>query len=333
MKKLLLLALILLSIFLGYSLAMPNFLEKGREVLEVNNQKKPMLRVALVADSHNENGLLAKALKQAQGKGINFVIGLGDYTNLGTVEELTAVKQEFEKSKLEYVLTAGDRDGWESRRRVDVNYFEEIFGESSRVLEREQVQFVVLDNSDIYKGISEEDWQLLQSALSLGYSLTCSSTQASCGPSAKLRTSDTLGPSIGSGPRLGLTRSIESSPRTREDSTTPRLTFVFAHKTPFHPESRHVMGEDSAQVARQAQDLLKLLQESNVNGFFSGDLHFFAKFSTKGGSTAGGKLSDQSVKITTIGAVASERNFQGPRFGILTVYEDYSWEVEDVEIR
>ena len=37
--------------------------------------------------------------------------------------------------------------------------------------------------------------------------------------------------------------------------------------------------------------------------------------------------------MTTIGAVASERNFQGPRFGILTVYGDYSWEVENVEIR
>jgi len=62
-------------------------------------------------------------------------------------------------------------------------------------------------------------------------------------------------------------------------------------------------------------------------------MHFFAQFKTP----------KQAVKITTIGAVSGQRNFQGPRFGIVTVYDDYSWIVtvyddyswkaEDVEIR
>ena len=54
------------------------------------------MRVALVSDSHNENDLLEKALAQAAGEGINFVIGLGDYTNTGTVEELQAAKNVFD---------------------------------------------------------------------------------------------------------------------------------------------------------------------------------------------------------------------------------------------
>ena len=68
---------------------------------------------------------------------------------------------------------------------------------------------------------------------------------------------------------------------------------------------------------------MDLLEQKRVDGFFSGDLHFFARFNSP----------SQAVKMTTIGAVNSARNFQGPRFAIVTVYSDYSWEVEDVEIR
>jgi hypothetical protein len=82
------------------------------------------------------------------------------------------------------------------------------------------------------------------------------------------------------------------------------------------------MGQDSSEVAIQAKKLLSTLENNNVDGFFSGDMHFFARFSSPG----------NTVKITTIGAVTSERNFQGPRFAIVRVYSDNSWEVEDVEI-
>lgn len=318
MKKILLLVLVGLSIILGYSFGGENFfgrVRKSEDKAFRSSVKKPILRVALVADSHNENDLLAKALRQAQGKGINFVIGLGDYTNLGTIEELKAARAKFDESKLEYFVTAGDRDGWENReealRRSGVGVgdagssnFREVFGEASRFFDREGIRFVILDNSDIYKGISDEDWQMLQ----------------------------------------GLT--LQEAPQGETLSGLKGLTFVFAHKTPFHPESKHVMGEDSEQVSRQARKLMNILEENGVDGFFSGDLHFFAQFKSPG----------QSVRITTVGAVSSERNFQGPRFSVLTVYDDYIsrspltrrssdisgsaelaadmvWEVEDVEIR
>lgn len=244
--------------------------------------KKPLLRVALAADPHNENDLLEKALKQASGAGVNFVIGLGDYTAVGTQEELKAAKTVFENAKLPYYTTAGDHDLWDSRNKGEdplANY-SQIFGQSTQVFERENVLFVILDNSDIYSGISQEDWEILSSNLS-----------------------------------------------NLSDLSQPRLKFIFAHKTPFHPQSSHVMGEGSAKVAKQAERLLGLMESTHIDGFFSGDIHFFAQFSTAGNSQA------ESVKITTVGAVAKERNFQGPRFGILTIYSDYSWKVEDVEIR
>lgn len=239
--------------------------------------KRPIMRVALVADSHNENDYLAKALRQAQGRGINFVIGLGDYTNLGISEELENAKREFEKSSLEYFVTAGDRDGWDSRDK-GTNNFVDIFGNPTQIIDREKVLFVLLDNSNLYHGISREDWETLEKVTKV--------------------TSETNG-------------------------SKAKLTFVFTHKTPFHPQSTHIMGEQSEVVGRQAKELMSLLEERKVDGLFSGDLHFFARFNSPLGS----------VKITTIGAVATERNFQGPRFAVLTVWDDYSWEVEDVEIR
>lgn len=244
--------------------------------------KTPILRFALVADSENDNDLLAKALNQAKGSGVNFVIGLGDWSAIGTTGELVPARQIFDKSGLTYYLTAGDHDLWDSRNRGEdaLTNYKQVFGEPTREFDTNGIQFVVVDNSDIYKGISSDDWQLLTDAL---------------------------------------TKQV-------------KLRFVFAHKTPYHPQSSHIMGEDNPQVADQAQSFLTLLEKGKVDGFFSGDLHFFAQFSSRGRSTSGGKSSN-SVKITTIGAVDADRNSQGPRFSMVTVYNDYSWEVTDVEIR
>lgn len=301
MRKLLLFVLIMLAIILGYSFGPP---KNSNEDSKVKGEaKKEILRVGLVADSHNENELLAKALRQSKEMNVDLVIGLGDYTNLGTVEELVAAKEVFEQSGIVYHVIPGDRDGWASREEKDANYFEEIFGEQPLEVSRGEIQFVFLDNSNIYSGISQEDWEILN---------------------------------------LNLDPSKAGQ----------KLTFVFAHKTPYHPESKHIMGEDNPEVAKQAQELVSLMEEKKVDGFFSGDLHFFATYEvspriiTKATeidgsvalhnsaefSTPGG-LPQQSVRITTIGAVASERNFQGPRFGILKIFDDYSWEVEDHEIR
>lgn len=294
MKKLLLLVLIAFSVVLGYSFG---FDKERNPIKEITSPKKEILRVGLVADSHNENRLLERALFQAKSEKVDFVIGLGDYTNLGKIDELAAAKKVFDESGLSYYVIAGDRDGWESRERGDANTanFSQIFGSAQQTFSRSGVQFVLLDNSDLYKGISEEGWQILEETKS----------QRAKGDKD----------SVSSG-----------------SSVTLPLIFIFAHKTPFHPDSAHIMGAESPDVASQAKNFMDLMEgkkvedperSRRVDGFFSGDIHFFARFNSP----------SASVRITTIGAVASERNFQGPRFGILKVFEDYSWEVSDVEIK
>ena len=272
MKKfLLLITLIVLSIGIGLSWKEETVGDNLQKLQE--KPKQLILRFALIADSEDEDELLAKALSQAKGAGVNFVIGLGDFTSLGIVEQLTSAKNVFDQSGLTYYVTAGDRDLWDSRNRGEVATanFRQVFGDSSFNIIKEGIQIVILDNSDIYKGIDQSEWSMVNG----------------------------------------------------EWAESAKLRFVFAHKTLFHPQSSHVMGEGNDKVSAQARKLMDLLEEKRVDGFFSGDLHFFARFNSPSGA----------VKMTTIGAVNSARNFQGPRFAIVTVYSDYSWEVEDVEIR
>ncbi|OGE09101.1 hypothetical protein A3A60_01420 [Candidatus Curtissbacteria bacterium RIFCSPLOWO2_01_FULL_42_26] len=300
MKKFLLLALVILAVVLGYSLAKST--EQDKTSPKVSEKVKlPILRVGLVADSEDENDLLTKALNQMKGTGVNFVIGLGDWTSVGTVDQLEAAKRAFDKSSLVYYLTPGDHDLWDSRNRGEeaLTNYRQVFGDPSQSFTKNGVQFVILDNSDIYSGISEQGWRLLDS---LGVTKVTKESKEPKEPN--------LSKTFGS---FGFSVASDSS----------KLTFVFAHKTPFHPQSAHVMGENNAEVSRQARKLVDLLEEKKVDVFFSGDLHFFARFNSPA----------NVVKMTTIGAVGSERNFQGPRFAILTVFSDYSWEVDDVEIQ
>lgn len=270
MKKLLLFAVAVFAIAIS-SLSYLGILSHLKSE-QLPKPKAEILRVGLVADSHSENELLAKALAQLKSGSVDFVIGLGDYTNLGKMDELAAAKGVFDESGVAYYVIPGDRDGWENRENGQENSlnFAQTFGSYDLNFSKNGVRFVLVDNSDLYKGISDQGWQALNT----------------------LDVSDTL-------------------------------TFVFAHKTPFHPDSAHIMGAESPEVADQAKKFMELMENKKVGGFFSGDLHFFARFNSP----------SASVRITTIGAVVSERNFQGPRFGILKVFEDYSWEVEDVEIR
>ena len=48
---------------------------------------------AVVADSHNANDNLQKALDRAKEAGVDYVIGLGDYTQVGSIEELPTIKE------------------------------------------------------------------------------------------------------------------------------------------------------------------------------------------------------------------------------------------------
>ncbi len=232
-----------------------------------------LFKFALVADSHSENDLLAKALKMAKAEAVRFVIGLGDYTKTGTKQELIDAKQVFDKSSLNYFVIPGDHDLWDSRdkERPDATYnFETVFGKPYRSFAEKGVRFIMLDNSDNYSGVSNEQMAWLKKELE-----------------------------------------------------NPALTFVFTHEPLYHPESKHIMGRVNEELLSQAKELMELFGKNTVKEVFSGDIHFFARFTDP----------VFHVNMTTIGAVASQRNIQSSRFALVSVYEDGTHQVEDVEIK
>ena len=121
-------------------------------------------RFLLVADSHDDNVNLKKAISQAktQYPDLSFIIGLGDYTDVGTLAELKKAKAQFDLSGLRYFLLAGDHDLWDSRDKQtdpDAN-FKEVFGPLYQSFSFENYHFLLIDNSDNYNGTSaqQQDW-------------------------------------------------------------------------------------------------------------------------------------------------------------------------------
>lgn len=124
---------------------------------------KVILKFALVADSHNDSQDLAKALSQAKAAGAKFVIGLGDYTDVGTLDELNKTKDVFDAASLPYYLTAGDHDMWDARDKklssATAN-FNRVFGTAYQSFTDQGISFIILSDADNYEGVDsvQMDW-------------------------------------------------------------------------------------------------------------------------------------------------------------------------------
>lgn len=116
-----------------------------------------LYRFAVVADSHNDNQYLADALNQAKAGGAAFVIGLGDYTDVGTDAELVAAKAQFDQAGLPYYSTAGDHDLWDSRDKKDpaITNYAQAFGSPYSSFGYKNSRFLILYNADNYLGMDD----------------------------------------------------------------------------------------------------------------------------------------------------------------------------------
>lgn len=134
---------------------------------EAKQNSAVVIKFAVVADSHNDNENLGKALSMAKDKGAKFVIGLGDYTATGTVNELKKAREVFEDSKLPFYLTAGDHDLWDARDKgkASVGNFNQIFGPAYQTFSDSGIRFVILFNSDNYQGVDSSQMDWLESIL------------------------------------------------------------------------------------------------------------------------------------------------------------------------
>ena len=234
-------------------------------------------KFALVADSHSDNINLKKALDKAGELGVKFVVGLGDYTNVGTQDELRGSKEVFARSAIPFYITAGDHDLWDSRNKgqAPLQNFSEIFGPAYHSFGVLGVRFLILYDSDNDIGIDSIQWKWLEEEL------------------------------------------------VKIGSEKPKATFVLTHEPLFHPSSDHFMGKGNQNVLSQAQNLTNIFKNAGVNEVFAGDTHFFTRYPEP----------KTGLKMTTVGALTSERNAQAPRFCIVDVYQDGSYNVEDLEIR
>lgn len=122
---------------------------KSEEIIEpvevVEVVKKPIFKFAVMADIHNDNEQLAKALRQAQG---DLVVLAGDLTINVNKSELLAVKKTLDESAREYLVVAGNHD-------VIKKQFENVFGKSYQSYSKDNLKLILIDNSN-WKGLGEE---------------------------------------------------------------------------------------------------------------------------------------------------------------------------------
>ncbi len=236
-----------------------------------------LFKFAIVTDTHNDNANLVKALNQAKAAGSKFIIGLGDFSDVGTVEELQMTKNQFEASGLPYYVTAGDHDLWDCRNRSQTPTcnFSRVFGSDYQSFEYQNTRLVLFDNSDNYLGVDGVAMAWLKDELD------------------------------------------------RAKAGHPKLVLAFMQEPLYHPSSDHVMGKSNPKLAKQATELVDLLKDAGVKEVFFGDTHFYARYNDP----------RSNLKMTTVGAVTEARNAQHPRFAIIDVYEDGSYNVADTEIK
>lgn len=130
---------------------------------------KIISRFLVFADSHGDNDNLKKAITQAKQKypEIQFIIGLGDYSEVGTLDELKKAKSELDLSSLRYFLIPGDHDLWDSRDKSQepLMNFRQVFGPSYQSFTSNGFRFILLNNADNYEGFDQQQLNWLDSEL------------------------------------------------------------------------------------------------------------------------------------------------------------------------
>lgn len=231
-----------------------------------------LFKFLLLSDSHNDNANLRKAITQAKQAhpDLAFIIGLGDFSDVGTIEELKAAKKELDLGGLRYFLIPGDHDLWDSRNRSlpPTSDFNGVFGPTYQSFNYQNFKFILLDNSDDYKGLGDEQLKWINSELE-------------------------------------------------------KNSLVFVHEPLYHPSSDHVMGKVEKNLKDQAKSLIIKFSENGVKKVFAGDIHYFSEYEEP----------QTNLSMVTIGAITSERNPQAPRYGVVSVFDNGTTKVEDIEVR
>lgn len=125
-------------------------------------------KFAVMADSHKDEANLSRALEIAKDQGAKFVVMMGDLSDVGTIEELTATKRTLDNSGLQYYVTAGDHDLWDSRDKESdaPKNFKEVFGLTYQSFSYDMVRYILIYNSDNYLGLDGVQLKWIEDELS-----------------------------------------------------------------------------------------------------------------------------------------------------------------------
>lgn len=234
-------------------------------------------KFAIFTDSHNDNDHLKRALEMSKAAGAKFIVGLGDFTDVGTIDELRAAKLQLDTIGLPYYVTAGDHDLWDARNKKQnaIENFQEVFGTPYQSFAYQDLRVIIMYDADNYLGVDDFQQKWLEDEVH------------------------------------------------RINQEHPKLILVMTSTPLFHPSSDHQLGRVTAGLRSQADQLITLFKANGVKEVVAGDTHFYSSYTEP----------KSELKMTTVGAVTSTRNIQNPRFAIVEVYQDGSYNIQDTEIQ
>ena len=82
------------------------------------------------------------------------------------------------------------------------------------------------------------------------------------------------------------------------------------------------MGKVTPSLKNQAAHLIDIFKKNGVDEVFAADTHYFTRYTEP----------TMNLKMTTSGAVTSDRNPQTPRFIMVDVFENGTYQVKETEV-
>ena len=146
--------LLALSAYLGRDLLVS--LQNSVTSTNKANGSKLVTEFAIVSDTHSDTQQSEKALQQIKSLGLGYIVHTGDWTKVGTREELLEQKKLFDNTGLPYWGIMGDHDRWQSQEKN----FDSVFGARYEVFEKNSITHILMDSSDLNNGLGEAqlDW-------------------------------------------------------------------------------------------------------------------------------------------------------------------------------
>ena len=139
--------------------------EKLGVVLPVPTIVERRLKIAVMADVHNDADELEKMLIKAKNSEVEMVIVAGDLTNKGEKSELFKIKAVLDESGLRYATIPGNHE-------YDLESYKNIFGKNYQSINFDEIRLILIDNS-YWQGLDEKQKEWIEDEVEECQVLVC----------------------------------------------------------------------------------------------------------------------------------------------------------------